>query len=82
MGRALLVSPTAIDGLPSWSPEPWRVCTTPEQWRDEMLRLWREPEAARELGAVARAWVEASCSWEQAGDLAAASVERVSGRRR
>jgi len=77
MERALLVSPTAIDGLVPTDPRPWRVCKSPEQWRDALLALWQSPRQARSLGRAARAWVEARHSWTSAGELAAASVRRV-----
>jgi glycosyltransferase involved in cell wall biosynthesis len=82
MGRALLVSPTAVAGLTPSNPLPWRLCRTPEDWRDELLRLWRNPDEAVRLGDAARSWAEQRHSWSRAGDLAEASIRRVCGRQR
>ncbi len=82
MERALLVSPTAVDGLSAPEPNPWRVCGAPRQWRDELIKLWGAPAEARELGRAARAWVAGSYSWSRAGALAEASVQRVVGQAR
>ncbi|MCB9383885.1 MAG: glycosyltransferase [Bryobacterales bacterium] len=81
MGRALLVSPMATDGLRGADPAPWRLCKKPEQWRDALLELWRDPRAAAELGARARRWVENNHSWEATGALAEESFERARARR-
>ena len=75
--RALLVSSTAVEGLVPTDPLPWRLCRGPEQWRDELLQLWRAPEQARELGRAARAWVSVRHSWASAGELADQSLRRV-----
>ena len=82
MGRALAVSPRAVDGLQTSDPPPWRLCESPESWRDALLELWRNPARARTLGGAARRWVEANHSWESAGALAAEQLERVAARRR
>ena len=50
MERALLVSPTAIEGLQPTDPLPWRVCRRPEEWRDGLIELWKDPENARRMG--------------------------------
>jgi glycosyltransferase involved in cell wall biosynthesis len=82
LGRALLVSPTAIDGLRPPERDAWEVCSSPSIWRDALLALWQDSERARSLGAAARAWVERHYSWERAGAQAEENLERVLARRR
>jgi glycosyltransferase involved in cell wall biosynthesis len=82
LGRALVVSPTAIDGMREQAAAPWRLATTPESWRDALLTLWDSPGESSALGAAARAWVERNYSWERAGALAEENLERVLARRR
>ena len=80
--RSLLVSPLATNGLRVTDAPPWRVCESPEQWRDALLEHWDNPEAARQAGRAARAWVEQNHSWPSAGDLAETSIQEALARRR
>jgi glycosyltransferase involved in cell wall biosynthesis len=81
LARALLVSPLATNGLRTSGAAPWRICESPEQWRDALLALWRDSAAAAEAGAAARSWVERNHSWERAGALAEASIQEALARR-
>jgi hypothetical protein len=82
MGRALLASPRAVDGLATADPPAWRICSDPASWRDGLLDLWRNPAKACLLGASARRWAERHHSWGQAGALAEHNLERALARAR
>lgn len=67
MGKPILASPRAVDGLdaPTDSP-PWLVCRGVSDWLENLDRLWSHPAAADDLGKRALAWVRRHHNWDTA----------------
>ncbi len=74
MGRAMVVSPRAVDGLPAAGDGAWEVCRKPAEWVEAIDRLLGDPAAAVRLGQTARRWVEAHYTWQRAAELGEASI--------
>jgi glycosyltransferase involved in cell wall biosynthesis len=77
MGKAILCTPRACNGLCSDGPLPLLTASRPRDWVREILALWSAPERLRELGAKARQWVLRHHTWSAGGRAAAASLERA-----
>jgi glycosyltransferase involved in cell wall biosynthesis len=77
MGKAVLCTPRACNGLASDGALPFPTASRPREWVREVHSLWAAPDRLRELGAKARAWVLQHHSWSAGGRAAAASLERA-----
>lgn len=67
MGLSIVASPRAVDGLEfGASPAPMALCQTRAQWVQRISELWREPEAAANLGREARQWAQSHHDWRRA----------------
>lgn len=74
MARALVVSPLAIEGLPAAEDDAWTVCRRPEEWVEQLVRLFDDPSAAAKSGYAARRWVESHYTWKRAAALGESSM--------
>jgi glycosyltransferase involved in cell wall biosynthesis len=82
MARALVVSPRAIDGLPAAEADAWTVCRRPEEWVEQLIRLFDDRQASAESGRAARRWVESHYTWKRAAALAEAGMLAAIEKRR
>lgn len=67
MGRPILVSPRAAEGL-RWDVQrpPFIVCHSRNAWQGALTRIWTEPDEASQLAWRARWWVERHHRWDTA----------------
>jgi sugar transferase (PEP-CTERM/EpsH1 system associated) len=63
MGRPVVASPQAMQGLPDPA-IPVRVADTPQQWADTLLDLLANPADCRHLGQLGRCYVQQHHAWE------------------
>lgn len=70
MGKAIIASPRALNGMSLPSEAPVCVANTPEDWIAAAAQLWNDPDEANRLGKLAREWVSKEFSWHNAGCLA------------
>jgi len=63
MGRAVVASPAALAGLDVHAGRELLQADAPDQWRDHIVALLREPGRRDGLGAAARACVAARYTW-------------------
>lgn len=82
MARALVVSPTAVNGLESGADAPWTLCRRPEEWVDAIARLFEQPAAALAAGEQARAWVSRHHTWARAAEIGESTILQAIERRR
>ncbi len=66
MGRPILASPKAVNGLPTTTPHPFQVVHSRSQWVDALEQLWNDERLRTQRGAQARAWVIENASWHTA----------------
>jgi sugar transferase (PEP-CTERM/EpsH1 system associated) len=65
MGKAVIASPPAREGLAAEEGRHLCIATTPDEWCERLLQLWDEPELRRGLGAAGLAYVHDQHAWEQ-----------------
>jgi glycosyltransferase involved in cell wall biosynthesis len=76
MGKAIVCSPVACGGLHLAASPPFRIARSPEQWAQQLLRLWQDEEQRRNLGMQARRWVLEAHAWSAAARQAVAGLEQ------
>lgn len=64
MGRAVVASPAALEGLALVSGRDALAATNPDDWVREVVRLWDDPRERCALGQAARRYVEGNHRWE------------------
>jgi glycosyltransferase involved in cell wall biosynthesis len=64
MGKAVVASPQALEGLQLTDRVHVRQATTPETWVETICQLLLNPEMANHLGRAAREYVEEHHCWE------------------
>lgn len=64
MGRALVVSPPALDGLGAVPGRDVLAAGAPDEWEQQTVALWDDPQRRDELGRGARHYVERNHRWE------------------
>lgn len=74
MGKAVVCSPTALNGLRNPRSAGFALPHTPDEWAAALSALWGDPATRSAAGAAARAWVVAHHSWETAARTAAAGL--------
>lgn len=77
MGKAVVCSPTALNGLRNPRAAGFALPRTPAEWAGALAALWADPARRATAGAAARAWVVAHHSWETAARTAAAGLARA-----
>jgi glycosyltransferase involved in cell wall biosynthesis len=75
MGRAVVGSPRARNGLFGGPSPPVVLARSPRQWVRSILALWADPARRKELGGTARGWVLKYHTWEAAARVALAGIE-------
>jgi glycosyltransferase involved in cell wall biosynthesis len=80
MGKPILASPRAAHGLTCG--DALKVVSSPREWIDGLLKLWKDPEQQREFGAKARQWVLRDHTWESAAEKAEQELEQAMARRK
>lgn len=66
LGRPILASPTALNGVELGGSQPVYTVARPQQWITEIENLWRDPERRQQTGRAARRWVERDFTWSSA----------------
>ena len=64
MGKPVLASPGALEGLHVQIPQQAACASTPEEWLHTLGNLLGDPEERARLGAAGRAYVEQHHGWE------------------
>ena len=75
MGKAVVCSPAAGNGLRRPTESGMVVARSPADWVRGLTALWADPVRRERCGAEARRWVLANHSWEAAARTAAAGLE-------
>jgi sugar transferase (PEP-CTERM/EpsH1 system associated) len=65
MARATVASPATLAGLRGAATPGVVMATTPAEWCDAVLRLFRDEGLRRQLGAAGRRYVEEAHCWER-----------------
>ena len=82
MGKAIVCSGHASNGLLTGDQAPLVRAKTPGEWARAIIGLWGDPDRRRRLGEEARAWVLEHHTWEAAARVAEAGLEQsMRGRR-
>jgi glycosyltransferase involved in cell wall biosynthesis len=76
MGRPIVCSRRAAEGLRYLNQPPFRIAHNPNDWVANLLQLWDDKAQRNDLGTTARNWVLQQHTWEAAAQLAAAGLER------
>lgn len=64
MGKAVVASPSALEGLGVTPGRDALAAATPDEWRRHLVGLWDDADRRGELGRAARQYVEAHHRWE------------------
>jgi glycosyltransferase involved in cell wall biosynthesis len=79
MGKPVICSPTALNGLRSPGEAGFVLAKSPAEWAAGLARLWSDPATRAAAGAAARAWVLAHHSWEAAARTVEAGLAQLTG---
>jgi glycosyltransferase involved in cell wall biosynthesis len=79
MGRPIVASPKAVEGLDLHNLHPFRVCASPAQWVRSIEELWSKPLTAADQGRRARTWAKTCHSWSSAAQSLLDWVSRMNG---
>jgi glycosyltransferase involved in cell wall biosynthesis len=77
MGKPIVCSLVALNGLRKPATAQMTLARTPEEWTRGLRDLWADPARRARSGAATRAWVIEHHSWETAARTAAAGLERT-----
>jgi glycosyltransferase involved in cell wall biosynthesis len=80
MGKPVICSPTALNGLRRPGEAGFVLAKSPADWAAGLARLWSDPAARVAAGTAARAWVVTHHSWEAAARTAEAGLAGAVGR--
>ena len=75
LGRAIVGSATAMNGLNPPEQPPWVRADGESAWIRGILALWRDPEGRHRVGQQARDWVIQNHSWTMAAERALAGLD-------
>jgi glycosyltransferase involved in cell wall biosynthesis len=75
MGRPIVASRTAVNGLDSPEQLPFCVVDSTSQWLEALTDLWNDENKRLMLGSRARSWVIEKASWLTAARQIQASLE-------
>jgi polysaccharide biosynthesis protein PslH len=76
LAKAVVGSPTALNGLRQPKQVPVVCAKTGSAWVQAILDLWRDDARRQKLGEEAREWVIQNHSWATAAQLALAGLEK------
>lgn len=65
MGKLVIGSPAALDGLQVTDGVNVVRADSPAEWKERLLELWRDSDRRIKLGTAGRAFVETHHSWDQ-----------------
>ncbi|QDU18820.1 glycosyltransferase family 4 protein [Urbifossiella limnaea] len=77
MGKPVVCSPTALNGLRRPEEAGFVLPRTPAEWAEGLAGLWADAAKRASAGAAARAWVVAHHSWETAARTAEAGLKEA-----
>ena len=80
MGKTLLISTIAANGLRGDFRNSIRVVPKDDQWSDELQKLFDDPAEGRKLGELARRWVVENHSWDASAQLALRAISKWVGK--
>ena len=80
MGKTLLISTIAANGLRGDFRNSIRVVPKDDRWSDELLKLFDDPAEGRKLGELARRWVVENHSWDASAQLALRAISKWVGK--
>lgn len=63
--KPVISSPAAVQGIAAQAGSDLLVASTPDEWVDKILSLWRDPTMRQSLAARGRAFVEHHHQWQQ-----------------
>lgn len=66
LGRPILASPVALNGVELGTDQPVFTAARPREWIAEIENLWRDPARRRQTGSAARRWVQRDYTWSSA----------------
>jgi glycosyltransferase involved in cell wall biosynthesis len=75
MGKPIVCSPVALNGLRKPQTAQMTLAKTPAEWGRGLSELWTDASRRKRSGAAAREWVIEHHSWETAARTAAAGLE-------
>ena len=78
MGKAIVCSPVAFNGLRNPSASGSRIVSRPDDWVKSIRELWADAAARKASGEASRTWVLEQHSWDAAARTAAAGLELAS----
>lgn len=76
MGKSIVCSPVALNGLRKPTESRMVLARTPEQWAAGLRELWADPVRRATTGAATREWVLRHHSWQAAARTAQTGLER------
>src|SRR5262249_29955923 len=76
MGRPIVCTPRACQGLRQETALPLVQARQPAEWVEAVVALWQDGGQRRQLGSAAREWVLRHHTWESSARAAVASLEQ------
>ena len=76
MGKPIVCSPVALNGLRKPREAQMTLAKTPAEWARGLGELWADAARREQSGVAARAWVVEHHSWETAARTAATGLEK------
>jgi polysaccharide biosynthesis protein PslH len=74
LGKAVVCTPRACNGLRAGTPLPFAIASRPGQWVREIVSLWRDAARRNHLGTEARRWVLEHHNWAVTASDAVAGI--------
>ena len=75
MGRPIIASNKAMNGVDFGGHHPLLTASRPAQWTELLTKLWSNSHRRRDVGRQAREWVCESHTWRRCADLAMSSIQ-------
>ncbi|MDC0279238.1 glycosyltransferase, partial [bacterium] len=76
MGMPIIANSRATNGIDRPMEAPWISAETDRQWVDALSSLWNSPSDMRKRGKMARRWVESTCTWQKAAQIAVEGIRQ------
>lgn len=75
MGKTLLISPTATNGLCGAFNTALQVVSSDSQWPSALVHLFKNPDVLDRLGLAAQRWVLENHTWAKSAQIALQAME-------
>jgi glycosyltransferase involved in cell wall biosynthesis len=75
MGRPIVASPRAVNGLEKSADLPCLIANNPQEWLEKLSGLWDNEEQRTELGRRARRWALEHATWKEAAQNVLAEID-------